>query len=349
MRHRLLLVLVSLMAALGIAEALVRILDVPPAPLAPLPVTSYRLSDDPILRYEYVPGYKATDKPFDARQKGFAINSQGFRDYEYPVAKPKQTIRILALGDSTTVGSGVPDMKDTYPKVLERLLNGRARGVRFEVLNMGVAGYDTLKEVELLRVRGLKYGPDLALIVFCINDFDSNCDGGIYEALLKKNPLKVSATGIRSSLFWFLLRHSRLAFVMYHRLNALFPSLASSKENVREYSERFLKGKSSPEAGLILLDRLQRSAGFKAAVAVLPVFHPSYRQDRYRAISSDLAKIARRFPNIRLIELKTDIENSGHDIAALSWDRLHPNEIGHLVIGRILYEKITGDKIKAPL
>jgi hypothetical protein len=60
-------------------------------------------------------------------------------------------------------------------------------GRQYQVLNMGVGGYQTLQEVELLRSRGLKYDPDYVLIGFCINDFHLTSDGGIYPLLLKGN------------------------------------------------------------------------------------------------------------------------------------------------------------------
>ena len=112
-------------------------MDIPPRPLAPLPIPTYRLSANPVISYDYRPGYKQTDKPFDQDHKGYAINSTGFRDYKYEETKPEGTYRIVVLGDSTTTGNGVQNIGKTYTKVLEKLLNrDNNTGIHYEVLNM---------------------------------------------------------------------------------------------------------------------------------------------------------------------------------------------------------------------
>jgi hypothetical protein len=95
-----LLIFSSFVLALLILEMAVRVLDLPPQPLAPLPITDFRLSENPVLSYEYQPGHKPSDRPFDESHRGFAINSAGFRDYEYAETKPEATFRIVVMGDS---------------------------------------------------------------------------------------------------------------------------------------------------------------------------------------------------------------------------------------------------------
>jgi hypothetical protein len=51
-----------------------------------------------------------------------SINSYGLRDREYSVEKPPNVYRIVMLGDSTTLGWGVPE-EQTVAKILERELN----------------------------------------------------------------------------------------------------------------------------------------------------------------------------------------------------------------------------------
>jgi hypothetical protein len=122
---------------------------------------NYRLSDNPVLRYELVPG-----SPDGEDQ----INTDGMRDREHRVAKPSGVFRIACLGDSITYGFGVPS-PSSYPARLENRLNSSAaRGVRFEVLNFGVTGYNITQSIENLRARALKYRPDLVIYQYCLND-----------------------------------------------------------------------------------------------------------------------------------------------------------------------------------
>jgi hypothetical protein len=62
----------------------------------------------------------------------FRYNSRGFRDVE-PGPKPPGVRRVVVLGDSFTEGQGVKE-DDTFPRVLERLLEG-AEPERWEVRN----------------------------------------------------------------------------------------------------------------------------------------------------------------------------------------------------------------------
>jgi hypothetical protein len=128
----------------------------------------------PVLRYIPNPGtewpYRTTE--FETR---VSINTHGMRDYERPLEKTPGTFRILCLGDSFTLGAEVA-VEETYPKVLERLLNERSESdsIRFEVLNGGVAGYGTFQELLFLSEFGLKHNPDLILLQFYSNDVRDN-------------------------------------------------------------------------------------------------------------------------------------------------------------------------------
>ena len=155
--------LVALSAAigLGLAEAAVRVFNVGPHILA-LNHGNFRLSHDPILRYELAPGSP------DGKT---VISRDGLRDREFSLAKPPGTFRIACIGDSITFGFGL-DAADSYPKRLEHLLNayGATSNRHFEVLNFGVPGYNLREIAENLQTRVLKFQPDLVLYGYCLND-----------------------------------------------------------------------------------------------------------------------------------------------------------------------------------
>lgn len=92
--------------------------------------------------------------------------------HEYVPLKPHHIYRILTVGDSFTFGQYV-NTADNYSSVLEHLLNDHVVCVpdrTFEVLNLGVPGYDIAYSMERLRRRGLLYDPDL--IIFLVNDWN---------------------------------------------------------------------------------------------------------------------------------------------------------------------------------
>lgn len=98
--------------------------------------------------------------------------------FDYTVEKPASTYRVITLGDSWGFGMHV-STKDNYSERLEDLLNENLSNgelscdgvTKFEVLNFGVGGYDIEYMVERLRLRGMKYDPDLVLPIIKPDDF----------------------------------------------------------------------------------------------------------------------------------------------------------------------------------
>ncbi len=135
----------------------------------------YEPSPNPRMLYELRPQASIT---FDGEWRRIPptqiqISASGLRDRDYPIPKGK-AFRILILGDSVTFGWGV-NLEDTFVKKLEKILNER-EGREFEVINLGVPGYNTRQEVEFFKEKGLALDPDLVLVGFLDNDFNPPID-----------------------------------------------------------------------------------------------------------------------------------------------------------------------------
>jgi lysophospholipase L1-like esterase len=107
---------------------------------------------------------------FDAEGRvEYRLNSLGFRDREFPVARPPGELRVLALGDSFTLGIGVRE-QDCWAKVLERGLAATRSGP-VHVVNGGFShGYDVRMYAWAFPNHGLQLDPDAVLIGLCLND-----------------------------------------------------------------------------------------------------------------------------------------------------------------------------------
>lgn len=104
------------------------------------------------------------------------INGAGFRDREHSVAKPSGTFRIAILGDSFAEAFQVP-IEQTFWSVIEERVQGcsPAPRAKVEVLNFGVSGFSTARELVLLQKRVWQYSPDLiVLLVTPGNDIRDN-------------------------------------------------------------------------------------------------------------------------------------------------------------------------------
>lgn len=100
------------------------------------------------------------------------INSLGFRGAELREAKEPGTFRIACLGDSFTFGHGVTE-EATYARQLEEILNAAAGEPRFETQNYGIGGYNTDQELIVLRTKALRFEPDLVILQWVLDDFES--------------------------------------------------------------------------------------------------------------------------------------------------------------------------------
>ena len=125
-----------------------------------------RASAVPDIVYELKPGLRGTylGQPLQT-------SSRGLRDREYPLAKPEDVFRIVGLGDSVMFGWGVAQ-DEPFLEVLERRLAVEGDpAVGYEVLNFAVPGYNTAMEVATFEHRALAYEPDLVIVSFVQNDF----------------------------------------------------------------------------------------------------------------------------------------------------------------------------------
>src|SRR5947208_16040968 len=93
-------------------------------------------------------------------------NSLGMRDREYQKVKPSNTYRIVLLGASNDMGTGVKD-NQTYENLVEDNLNSRVpddRYPRYEILNLSVAADSILQRVLRLEQEGFAFQPDAVML-----------------------------------------------------------------------------------------------------------------------------------------------------------------------------------------
>lgn len=108
------------------------------------------------------------------------INSEGFYDTEWDEQKNDTTFRIVALGDSYTYASAVPE-EIRFSNVLESSLSEEYQK-EVEVLNFGLGGYGQCEEYQILKHKALQYDPDVAILFLYIgNDFTDTSNNASYR------------------------------------------------------------------------------------------------------------------------------------------------------------------------
>lgn len=125
--------------------------------------TSYETFNPETNRLELVRGLR-----FIKRGEEFVINSKGFLGPEFEKKKPDGVFRIFVLGDSCTFSDGL--WEKGYPAMVERRLNGSGSGLRYEVVNAGIEGYNSTQALGRLKDEILTYEPDMVMIYVGWND-----------------------------------------------------------------------------------------------------------------------------------------------------------------------------------
>jgi len=237
----LIIVVVFMVIILLLAEGYLRIFN--PQPLIPRYVTDapygIRMNYPNINIWHTTPDYKINIR----------TNSRGIRaDKEIFYEKPLGTKRIVALGDSYTLGYGV-NKEDLYLTILEKKLN--EVGYVVEVINLGVSGFSNAEELIALENEGIKYDPDLIVLAFYQNDLRENVISNLYaienNELIKNNEEYLPKVRLRNRLYSsrtyrYLAGNSHLLYLIRHQLSEMIKK-SMLKENEKKSTEILTKNR----------------------------------------------------------------------------------------------------------
>ena len=290
-----------------------------------------RISRNPRLIYEFVPGIEGEFKGVPVR-----INSAGFRDPERTTRKPANTWRMAALGDSILFGWGVPE-ETRFTNLLEKFLNETGDGTRFEVLNFGVPGYNTVTEEELLRSVAAPYAPDAVLLSFCLEN-----DHTLPNFVAKPRPLMT----LRHSFALELARSRSTSRIR----GALRPELEGVRKDHVPDEYRHMVGADNCLAALA---RMGGFAGAKRwpALFVLdywlfdPWLPPNTRPlDEDPGTTVTRAATAAGFVEVSTLAHTVDyLKSHGLGMRSL-WitdEDAHPNPVRHALVAREIYREMV--------
>lgn len=127
----------------------------------------------PTIGYLHKPNLKTAFR-FEGKKIDYQTNNLGFRDYPRQMPKPKDSYRVLFLGDSFLEEPWLP-MEKIFPAVLESRFKDKLRdNKKLEFLNFGVLGFGTGVEYHLLKEYGMKTDPDFVVVAFFMNDILDN-------------------------------------------------------------------------------------------------------------------------------------------------------------------------------
>lgn len=263
----------------------------------------------------------------------------------FPRPKVPGAYRILFLGDSFTVGSGVRDRSKIFVRLVEQHLNATkpAPGIdRFDVFNGGIGGSLTHHWVELFEQVSSKYDldADLVVAVFFMRDGagqEATSRGlirGIEEGM---NSLKEESLLYRHSHMYRYFRNRRQLRILSDRyLGILRRSYFGETHETTEWQR-------AQENLLWLRDETERQGG-RFAMVIFPVLIQLNENYPLADVDEVLAQFCRS-NGIPVTSLLPDFLNRDAPSLWVSLYNQHPNEEGHAIaaagISRFLEELIA--------
>jgi|GEM_PF-441487 len=191
----LILLCVSLLLSLAVAETALRI-----AQIGRMPASHHQLFVEYhlVLGWQKKPNYSGIHVgPEDVYRVRETMNSRGLRGPGYSYEKPQHEYRIVVLGDSFAEGYSV-EFDVLFSEVLKRDLN-RDHVRPVEVINAGTGGYSTDQSLLWYAIEGSKYSPDLVILLLCSNDILFNTIGTYwrgYKPLFRLNNGALELTNV---------------------------------------------------------------------------------------------------------------------------------------------------------
>jgi hypothetical protein len=256
---------------------------------------------------------KTTERWFE---RHFQENSSGFRDtIDYLRDAPPDKRRVTFIGDSFTVGHGVPDVEDRFANRI------RAMRPDWEVHVFASPGWDTEQELEVMKLRRDQgFQTDIVVLIYCLNDIADIAPE--WQEVLR---------GIyASSTPGFLVRHSFLFNTLYYRWKA------SHDPKVSNYYDFVLKSYEgavweNQKRRLNALRDSVDSQGGRLLVVTFPFVHNLGEDYQYRPVHARLEEHWRDL-NVPHLDLLSALETDpSADLVVNPYDA-HPNERAHAIV-----------------
>lgn len=267
-------------------------------------------------------------------------NLLGYRDIEHHTAKDEHVYRILFLGDSFTFGSGIKNLEDTYPKLIEKMLNIEYDSIKVEAVIFAKEGYSVLDELNALKRKGLSFEPDLIILGYFLNDAEEKGSKKGYEDLLYAHyiiPYELGDLMYKYSLFYYFLE-SRLK------------KMIGSRKSYEDYIEH-LYSDSNPyfkqhKKDLEELIKIANTNKIPLLVIMIPSPGVDFKDYPYLKINKYIQEISESNRVSYLDLLPYFQEYEPKDIRISLFDA-HMNELGHKIMAYAVLDYLQKNSLLA--
>jgi len=270
-----------------------------------------QLAADPLIGHEHAPNRQARLMGVD-----FRSNSQGLRDREFSFERVPGKLRIVMLGDSLTVGWGVP-LEQTFAKRIEQMY--AEAGIDAEVINLGVGNYNTVQEVQAYLTKGYRYRPDVVVLNYFVNDAEPTVAASAPSALMQACYACVFVAGRGDAL-----------------MRQFFGRMDWAQYYLSLYGDGTAQGWLAAKAAIGRLAKSARASGARLVIANLPELHDvaNYRFGRI----TDLVRKSAEENGAEFVDVLPALAEQPPAKLWVTAPDPHPNAYANAFIAKALFE-----------
>ena len=276
-----------------------------------------------------------------------STNVNAFRKIPATQPKSENTYRIVVLGDSYTWGDKIADYNDLWTTVLERSLQHELSDKNIEVVNLGIKGFTTVNELELLAGLGINLNPDLVIVQFTLNDplpSGRNFMHQSEEWLVEQSPRLITNKFLHNVL---LKSH------LYRLLNGRYQGFKYKATGYTYYDPLYeinFPGWVACQKALISISNMCEKNRIKAVMLIYPRFYNDWLDEEeymYRHLHTKIA-VAGRNAGMAVFDLVPVFASESPNmkgLMALEGYNPHPNEKANRIAGQAFGRFIKGNKL----
>ncbi|MDD2708777.1 MAG: SGNH/GDSL hydrolase family protein [Verrucomicrobiae bacterium] len=253
-----------------------------------VPANEMKSVPDPFIGWRCLPCQTLDGRTEHGEPKHIQTNNLGFPDEDHELAKAPGTTRIAVLGDSFAAAFHV-NYPDSFVQVMKRRLQQDTPSTQWEVLNFGVTGFGTTRELAAWKYYAAPFKPDVVILAFFMGNDVANNLPGYDDTFAQRKAAKPHGWFYRTFLEPSLLyqQYKLRERDIRHRWRRDWSRKTSGEDARRPFWERsyapidwqtyltepppsFQRAWQATEDGLVALHNETRASGARLAVVLLP-------------------------------------------------------------------------------
>jgi|APSaa5957512493_1039668.scaffolds.fasta_scaffold40266_1 lysophospholipase L1-like esterase len=272
------------------------------------------------------------------------VNSFGFRGDEILKEKSEGTYRIFLVGGSTLFGWGSTSDQNTISGFLQKMFNAVDKKV--EIINAGVPGANSIREIHYIKNFLLEFNPDMIIIYDGVNDASN--------AIINKNDLgKAPENEMKeiqknfNELIKTYLQMYRTPFVLNYLIFVGTSSTSYDTNSISEMKENWVnrwtdvcEWSDSKKIKVMVTLQPALGTGNKTLYADEIVIAESKESQMLVKAINEL-----QFPLNELSNVcfeTSDLREVFNEIKSpIFWDNQHMNDLGNKIVAEKLFEIIN--------